>query len=140
MKFASVIMLTFCSLILFAQSNDEDQIKALLNKQTESWNRGDIRGFMTTYWQNDSLQFIGKNGIKWGWQSALDNYKKNYPDSVAMGKLFFTIISIKRLSPQYFYLVGKWYLKRTIGDLSGVYDILIIKINGRWLIIADHSS
>jgi hypothetical protein len=95
---------------------------------------------MTTYWHNDSLMFIGKSGIKWGWQAALDNYKKSYPDSVIMGKLFFNILLIKKMSPQYYYVVGKWYLKRTIGDLTGHYDLVLKRIKGQWLIIADHSS
>lgn len=124
----------------FSQSKDETEIRAVLNKQTESWNRGDMEGFMSTYWHSDSLLFVGKNGIKWGWKTSLDNYKKNYPDTVAMGKLFFNIIVVKKLSPQYFYVVGKWYLKRTIGDLTGHYDLVFRKIKGQWVIIADHSS
>ena len=140
MKPACFGLLLLISCNTFCQSKDETAIKAVLNKQTESWNKGDIEGFMTTYWHSDSLMFIGKNGIKWGWQTTLENYKKSYPDTVAMGKLFFNILVIKKLSPQYFYVVGKWHLKRTIGDLSGHYDLVFRKIKGQWFIIADHSS
>jgi len=140
MKIALAGILIFFSFTTFSQTKDETEIRAVLNKQTQSWNKGDIEGFMTTYWQNDSLMFIGKNGIKWGWRAALENYKKSYPDSVTMGKLFFNILLVKKMSPQYYYVVGKWYLKRTIGDLTGHYDLVLRKINGQWLIIADHSS
>ena len=95
---------------------------------------------MKTYWHSDSLMFIGKNGIKWGWQTTLENYKKGYPDTVAMGKLDFNILLVKKLSPEYYYVVGKWHLQRSIGDLIGHYDLLIRKIKGHWVIIADHSS
>jgi hypothetical protein len=95
---------------------------------------------MKTYWKSDSLMFIGKNGVTYGWNNTLNNYKKNYPDTVAMGKLSFNILSVKRLSTEYFHVVGKWYLQRSIGDLSGHYTLLIKKIKGRWMIIADHSS
>ena len=84
--------------------------------------------------------FIGKNGVKWGWRETLNNYKKGYPDTTAMGKLSFEIVQVKRLSPSYFYVVGKWMLTRTVGDLSGHYDLLLRKIRGRWVIVADHSS
>jgi hypothetical protein len=57
-----------------------------------------------------------------------------------MGKLSFDIITVKKLSSEYYYVVGKWMLKRTIGDLSGHYDLLLKKIKGNWYIIADHSS
>ena len=84
--------------------------------------------------------FIGKNGIKWGWNETLANYKKGYPDTAAMGKLSFNIIQVKRLSVMYCYVVGKWMLTRSIGDISGHYDLLLRKIKGRWVIISDHSS
>jgi len=130
----------FFSLIVFSQPNDELTIRKVLDNQIKGWNNGDIEGFMQGYWKNDSLMFIGKNGIHWGWQATLENYKKNYPDTAAMGKLSFDILVVKKLSPEYFYVVGKWMLTRSIGDLSGHYNLLFKKINGIWLIIADHSS
>ena len=123
-----------------AQSKDEQQIRNLLHTQVEAWNRGDLEAFMQTYWKSDSLMFIGKNGIKWGWDETLANYKKGYPDTAAMGQLSFDIIQVKRLSVMYYYVVGKWMLKRSIGDISGHYDLLLRKIKGKWVIISDHSS
>ena len=133
------VLLVFAS-ILYGQSKEETSIRQLLLTQTQYWNRGDIDGFMKTYWKNDSLMFIGKTGVHFGWQETLNNYKKSYPDTSAMGKLSFDIADIKKLSSEYYYLVGKWMLKRSIGDLYGYYDLLLKKINGRWYIIADHSS
>lgn len=137
----------FCLLLLLgigaavrAQTKDEKEVRDLLAAQTQAWNRGDLEGYMQTYWKSDSLMFIGKNGVKWGWQETWNNYKKGYPDTTAMGKLSFEIIRVARLSENYFYIVGKWMLKRTIGDLSGHYDLLLRKIKGRWYIVADHSS
>jgi uncharacterized protein (TIGR02246 family) len=126
--------------ISHAQSKEEQQIRNLLQTQVKAWNRGDLEGFMQTYWKSDSLMFIGKSGIKWGWDETLANYKKGYPDTAAMGKLSFDIIQVKRLSVMYYYVVGKWMLTRSIGDLSGHYDLLLRKIKGRWVIISDHSS
>jgi ketosteroid isomerase-like protein len=137
----SLLLLFVCTtLVANAQKNEVAQIRNLLLTQTAAWNRGDLEGFMQTYWKHDSLMFIGKNGIKWGWQETLENYKKGYPDSAAMGKLSFDILVVKKLSPDYYYVVGKWMLARTIGDLSGHYNLLLRKIKGRWLIVADHSS
>jgi len=134
--FSFILFASFCS----AQSKDETAIRQLLDDQTQAWNRGDIESFMKTYWKSDSLMFIGKNGVTYGWTNTLNNYKKNYPDTVAMGKLSFNILSVKRLSIEYFHVAGKWHLQRSIGDLSGHYTLLIKKIKGRWVIIADHSS
>ena len=133
-------LLLFVGTQIFAQSKEEVIIKQLLNEQTNAWNRGDIEGFMKGYWQSDSLMFIGKKGVTYGWQNTLNNYKQGYPDTATMGKLSFEFISIKRLSFQYFYVIGKWFLKRSIGDVGGHYTLLIKKIKGQWVIIADHSS
>lgn len=123
-----------------AQDKDATQIRAALNEQMQAWNAGDVNRFMQTYWQNDSLNFIGKSGVTYGWQNTLDNYKKGYPDTAAMGKLDFTIIEVRRLSTEYFYVIGKWHLLRTAGDLAGHFTLLFKRINNRWLIISDHSS
>ena len=123
-----------------AQKNAREKILILLDTQTQSWNRGDLEGFMKGYWENDSLRFIGKSGITYGYNNTLNNYKRGYPDTAAMGKLQFTILVVKKLSPRYFEVVGKWYLKRSIGDVSGHYTLLLRKINSKWVIVSDHSS
>lgn len=123
-----------------AGNRDEIAIRKILDEQTKAWNRGDIEGFMQGYWKDDSLMFIGKSGINWGWKKTLDNYKRAYPNSAAMGKLSFEIIVVRELSDKYYYVVGKWMLTRSIGDLGGFYDLLFKKVNGQWVIVADHSS
>ena len=140
MKMKLLFLFLIISTAVFSQSKEENSIRRLMAAQTQSWNRGDIEGFMQTYWKNDSLMFIGKTGVHFGWRETLNNYKKGYPDTTAMGKLSFDLITVKKLSSEYYYVVGKWTLKRTIGDLSGHYDLLFKKINGKWFIIADHSS
>ena len=124
----------------FTQDRNARAILDLLETQTAAWNKGDLQGFMKGYWENDSLRFIGKSGITYGWNNTLANYKRGYPDTAAMGKLNFTILVVKKLSPRYYEVVGKWYLKRSIGDASGHYTLLLRKIKGSWVIVSDHSS
>ena len=124
----------------FTQDRNARAILDLLDTQTAAWNKGDLQGFMKGYWENDSLRFIGKSGITYGWSNTLANYKRGYPDTAAMGKLNFTILVVKKLSPRYYEVVGKWYLKRSIGDAIGHYTLLLRKIKGSWVIVSDHSS
>ena len=119
---------------------DEVIIRTALEEQRLAWNTGDKEKFMETYWQSDSLMFIGKSGVTYGWQNTLDNYKKGYPDTAAMGKLQFDILEVKRLSELYFFVVGKWHLTRSIGDVGGHFTLLFKKIKNKWVIVADHSS
>jgi len=123
-----------------AQSADEKAIRQLLAEQTKAWNAGDLDKFMEGYWHSDSLVFIGKNGPRYGYEQTLSNYKRNYPDTSAMGKLHFDLLQTKALSFQYYFVIGKWHLKRTVGNLDGSFTLLFRKIRNQWYIISDHSS
>ena len=122
------------------QSKDEAAIRQLMADQTTAWNRGSLDDFMKGYWNNDSLVFIGKNGPTYGYKNALTNYKKNYDSPDKMGQLTFTLLEIDRLSPDYYFVIGKFALKRKVGDLAGTYTLLFRKINGHWKVIVDHTS
>jgi len=133
-------LLLLLSLPVFAQSNDEKEVRQVLAKQNAAWNRGDVESFMVGYWNNDSLMFIGSSGVVYGYKNTLERYKKNYADTTAMGKLFFDLVEVKKLSSEYYHVTGKWFLKRSIGDAGGHFTLLFRKIKGRWVIISDHSS
>ncbi|HQW84943.1 MAG TPA: DUF4440 domain-containing protein [Ferruginibacter sp.] len=134
-----LIVLLF-SFTVQAQSKDQTAIRNLLEQQRQAWNEGNIEKFMEGYWQNDSLMFVGKNGITYGWKNTLDNYEKGYPDTATMGKLKFDILEIKRLSVLYFFVIGKWHLTRSVGDVGGHFTLLVKKIKKKWVIVTDHSS
>jgi hypothetical protein len=124
----------------YSQNTDEKEILGILDKQTQAWNSGNIDNFMVGYWETDSLMYIGKSGVTYGYQNTLNNYKKNYGDTAKMGKLAFNILHLKKISADAYFVVGKWFLKRSIGDAGGHYTLLFRKIKGRWVIVADHSS
>ena len=137
-----ILLLVCCCTAFFschAQTNNEASIRNAMNKQIKDWNNGDIDGFMQTYWQSDSLLFVS-NPPTYGWKQTLERYKKAYPDTAAMGKLSFELLQLKQLSPDYYFVMGKWYLKRSVGDVGGIFTLLFKKINGRWLIVIDHSN
>lgn len=138
-----IIPILLAALLVFvsagAQTKDEMLIRNAMNEQTAAWNAGDMTRYMNTYWKSDSLMFIGKS-VEYGWDNVLKNYKKGYPDTAAMGKLDFELLSLKRLSVMYYSVVGKWHLKRAAGDQKGAFTLLFKKIKNRWVIVQDHSS
>ncbi len=140
MRYMFLFIACLAGFVAMAQSKEEQAILTAMDQQRIAWNNGNLQDFMETYWKNDSLMFIGKSGVTYGWQNTLNNYKKGYPDTAAMGKLKFDIIQVKRLSVLYFSVVGKWQLSRSVGDLSGHFTLLFKKIKDKWLIVMDHSS
>jgi ketosteroid isomerase-like protein len=139
MKQVLLLMLLVWSSYGIAQKSDSLAILKMLEQQTTDWNKGDLESFMRSYWKHDSLMFISRNGVTYGWENAFNNYQRSFPDTAAMGKLSFDILQVKQLSSEYFFVTGKWMLRRTAGDLNGLYTLVIRKINGSWKIIADHS-
>ena len=123
-----------------SKADPDAAIRKVMADQAGAWNRGSIDDFMKGYWQSDSLQFIGKNGIVYGYTNALNNYKKNYDSADKMGQLYFTLLKITPLSPDYCLVIGKWFLKRKAGDVGGIYTLLFRKIDGEWVIVVDHTS
>ena len=140
MKSLLVSIYLLFSFATFAQNKAEKSILQVLTVQNKAWNEGDLLPFMDSYWKSDSLMFIGKTGVTYGWQNTLDNYRKGYPDTAAMGKLTFDILHIKKLSNQYYSVTGKWFLTRSIGNVGGHFTLIFRKISGRWMIVSDHSS
>lgn len=137
---AALLLVLFTSLSGYSQSADEQTIRQILDAQTRHWNEGNLDAFMEGYWHSDSLMFIGKSGITYGYQNALNNYKRGYADTAHMGQLRFELISLKPIEKDHYFVVGKWFLKRSVGDLNGVYTLLFRRIKGKWWIIVDHSS
>ena len=135
-----LILCVLLSLVSYSQLKEEKEIRNLLATQIDAWNRGNIDEFMIGYWNNDSLMFIGKNGVTYGYTNTLKNYKKSYSDTAQMGKLSFDLLQVKKISADAYFVVGKWFLKRSVGDIGGHYTLLFRKIKGKWVIVADHSS
>jgi ketosteroid isomerase-like protein len=139
-----LLLLPACtrSLSPAATADARRAIVQVLTVQTAAWNRGDLPGYMQGYWQSDSLVFIGKKGLTYGWQPTLANYQKSYPDKAAMGQLDFSGLRVTLLGAEAAQVVGRWHLARTGGlnDLQGHYLLVLRKVRGQWVIVADHSS
>ncbi len=122
-----------------AQTADK-QIRQLLDQQAKDWSRGDIPAYMNGYWKSDSLVFIGSSGISYGWKNTLAHYQQKYPDAATMGKLRFDIVQVKSLSSDCYFVLGKWFLTRTAGDVNGHFTLIFRKFKNGWRIVSDHSS
>lgn len=125
-----------------ADAHDADRaaINAVLQAQQAAWNRGDVDAFLVGYWQSPELTFSGSNGVSRGWDGVLARYKKNYPDRAAMGVLDFSDLEFRFLGSGAALLLGKWHLKRDVGDIGGVFTLVWQKFPEGWKIIHDHTS
>lgn len=120
--------------------NANEATTEILNHQVKSWNKGDLNEFMKYYWQSDSLQFIGKNGVIYGYNNTMQAYQKGYPNAEAMGKLTYEVLNIRTIDSNYAYVTGKWNVDRSAGNVNGFFTLLLRHFPEGWKIVADHSS
>lgn len=111
-----------------------------MDAQESAWNEGDLDGFMSAYWESDSLSFIGSRGLNRGWQTTLDNYKRSYSTPEEMGELQFRNDIVDLIDANTAQVIGSWTLYRTADTLSGYYSLIWQTRAGEWVIISDHSS
>ena len=135
--FATILILSSCS--TSTEEQDKKDILEIIDAQQIAWSKHDLEGFMKGYWKSDSLKFYGSNGITYGWDKTLANYKKGYPTPDHSGTLKFKINDITKIETASYYVMGAYHLTRKVGDANGVFMIIFKKINGEWKIVADTS-
>jgi len=122
-----------------SETEDKNAILSVMKAQEKTWSQNDLEGFMQGYWKSDSLKFYGSSGLTYGWENTLTNYKKGYPTKEHSGTLSFEINDISKIEDNSYWVMGEYYLKRTVGDANGVFIIIFRKIKGEWKIVADMS-
>lgn len=120
-------------------SDPSAQILNILGRQAEDWNRGDIESFMQAYWKSPDLTFSSDGRITRGWQNTLDNYHERYPNRKVMGHLNFSFLEITQIGNSAALVLGRWHLDRD-KPIGGAFSLVFRKIQGRWVIIHDHTS
>ena len=117
-------------------------VKAVLDRQVEAWNRGDLEGFMTTYWNSPDLVFQSGADRTRGWQATLDRYRRKYQgEGKEMGRLRFDDLDVQVLGPDAAFARGRWHLVMKDGsEPNGLFTLLLRRIAGEWKIVHDHTS
>jgi uncharacterized protein (TIGR02246 family) len=137
-RIAFVVLIAIASAV---RADDAADIRKVLDEQVVAWNKGDLAGFMKGYWNSKDLTFVSGKDVTRGWQETFDRYKKRYhADGKEMGKLAFTDLEVKILSPGIALVTGKFELTLSKETLSGRYTLIVKKLDEGWRIVHDHTS
>jgi len=121
-------------------ANSATQIRSVLQAQQDSWNRGDIDGFMNGYARSASTVFISEDTIRHGWQTVRHRYKEKYSSRAKMGTLTFSELQITLLSSDSAVASGRWSLKRENDQPHGRFTLILKRLPEGWRIVHDHTS
>lgn len=117
------------------------EVRAVLDRQVDAWNRGDLEEFMRGYWRSDALTFFSGATRTAGYAATLERYRKKYQrDGQPMGHLDFPQIEVTPLGRTAALVRGEWRLRRGRETLGGLFTLVLRRIDGRWKIIHDHTA
>src|SRR5262245_56442835 len=119
----------------------EQDVRAVLDRQVEAWNKGDLETFMTGYWKSPDLTFFSEDKVTSGWQQTIDRYRKRYQsEGREMGKLSFSDLRIKEAGDQMAWVRGRWKLVTSKETLGGLFTLIVERMPEGWRIVHDHTS
>jgi ketosteroid isomerase-like protein len=140
----------FCGALVSGQtlmsvSNDDaakGAVERVLGTQQGAWNRHDLDGFMTGYWNSPELTFFSGAKEQHGWQATMDRYRTTYASAGhEMGKLEFSGLRIEVLGVDAAFVRGTWLLTMSDGKTPhGLFTLVFRKFPEGWKIVHDHTS
>jgi uncharacterized protein (TIGR02246 family) len=141
---AMALLLAGCLFWQFTRHDSaaaKTDIATLLDRQKTAWNRGDLDGFMAEYWMSDSTTMSSGGDVRNGWTVIMDRYRKTYQaEGRTMGTLDFKDVTVEPLAAGVALARGRWVVQAGGAEASGLFTLLLKKIDGQWKIVHDHTS
>jgi len=144
--FALILTIMIATPITWAQPRRHtkgpvSEIRAVLDRQVDAWNRRDLEGFMEGYWKSQGLTFFSTGTRRAGWDEAIAGYRSRYQgEGHEMGHLDFSELQIEMLGPTAAFVRGRWHLTFASGGAGGLFTLVFRKLPEGWRIIHDHTS
>lgn len=144
--FVAMMVLSLCLGVEAQQKKAKEtkpaqEIRGVLDKQVEAWNRRDLEGFMSAYWKAEELSFYSGGTKTQGWQQTITRYRNRYQsEGREMGQLDFSDLEIEMLSPVSAFVRGHWHLKMKDSEPGGLFTLIFRKLPNGWKIVHDHTS
>jgi ketosteroid isomerase-like protein len=117
-------------------------IKAVMGKSAEDWNRGDLNAFATCYKNSADILIIDKT-VSRGYDSMIQIYRTYYGTKEKMGVLTYSDLEVQPLDAMFATATGHFHLERTAaggGNADGYYLLVFEKTPQGWKIIRDDST
>lgn len=121
------------------ESSTMEEIGSAMKEQVDSWNSGDLAGFMRYYWRSDGMTFHGGKRRLQGWETLNSMYIETYSGE-QRGILEFSGLEITALSSGSAYVLGDWKVELPDTVKQGKFTLIWRKMDKGWRIVHDHSS
>ncbi|MEL6406033.1 MAG: DUF4440 domain-containing protein [Chloroflexota bacterium] len=124
-------------------TDDTQAIKAAFQRWQDAWNRGDLEGFLESYWQSEQVRYVSGNQMMMGYETIAATYRQRYlaEDAPGMGQMQLEV------EPDFIagddaLVFGRYKAldddQQVIGH--GAFTVHLRRIDGEWKIVSDHAS
>ncbi len=114
----------------------------MMSRAAAAWNRGDLDAFVSDYLPGPGTTYIGgPNRVIRGVEAIRASYAPRFAPGVVRDSLSFQALEVDVLAPGVVNAIAFYVLSR--GDsvvARGPTSLVMRRVNGRWLIVHDHSS
>lgn len=118
-----------------------EEIAAMMARAASAWTRGDLDGFMSDYLDSSRTTYVGRTGLLRGRAAIRAAYAPRFAPGAMRDSLSFEGLEVDEVAPGIANVIAFYVLMR--GDSTtarGPTSLLMERVNGRWLIVHDHSS
>ena len=118
----------------------EDAIRRVFEDGCAAWNRGDLDGYLASYWDSSTTLWVSSGSLLRGRKAIVAAYKARFSTPQQMGKLTLDDLEINVLTPTDAIVFGRWRLVDDGQASRGFFTVQLRRIDDLWLFVADHSS
>jgi uncharacterized protein (TIGR02246 family) len=118
----------------------EVAIRDVFEAGCAAWNRGDLDGYLSSYWDSDKTLWVSGGSLWRGRKAIFEAYKSRFSTPQQMGQITLAELEIEVLTDTDAIAFGRWRLVVEDKSSNGFFTVQLKKIEGAWLIVSDHSS
>ncbi|MGD2216439.1 MAG: nuclear transport factor 2 family protein, partial [Gemmatimonadales bacterium] len=116
-------------------------VDSLLTASEDSWNGGDLDGFLYWYKRGEETSFMGAVGPIYGWETIRSRYAPRFELGAKRDSLRFEGLQTRPLAPWLGLATARYVLFQADSISSqGIFTLVLERTAEGWRIIHDHSS
>jgi uncharacterized protein (TIGR02246 family) len=118
------------------------QFTAMLDRSARAWNRGDLDAFMEDYLDSARTTYVGRRGVVLHGRAAIrEVYAPRFAPGGVRDSLSFEGLQVDSLAPGVAHVLAYYVLSRGDSTVArGPTSLVMLRVQGRWRIVHDHSS
>lgn len=115
-------------------------IRKVFQEGCAAWNRGDLDGYLASYWDSSKTLWVSSGSLLRGRQAIVAAYTARFSTPGQMGKLTVDDLEIDVMTTTDAIAFGRWTLVDDSQVSRGFFTVQLRRIEDTWLFVVDHSS